>query len=595
MAGADALLRQADEALYAAKQAGRNRVCVAGSPLVTRSQPAPEPASHAASPAAPHMRGAPPKSASVMIVDDDPSARRLLRRLLEREGYSVIEAGDGVAALEAAKAATPDVVVMDVDMPRMDGIECCRQLKADPILNGCPVIIVSGRTDNADIDAGLQAGAEEYVAKPVRHNEFVLRVRSMVRLQRGKTELFLSNAARGEQARAMTILFELSRVLAGAESLDGITAAIVRATAELLNSSRVSLMLPDESHASLKVAAAVGISDELCRSICVPVGSAIAGRVFASGVALICNAPGEAPAWSERYESEFFASIPLASKALAAPNRVVGVINVTERFGLRPFATHELEYLDLICNMAAAALEQLQAAAARENAHQAIVFGLAKLAEHRDADTGKHLERVTQFALLLAEELRTRPEHACVIDERFVDALGRAMPLHDIGKVSVPDAILLKPGALTPAQFAAMKRHTEVGANAIQTVIDRSPEARFLEVARDIAHYHHERYDGSGYPAGLAGELIPLAARIAAVADVYDALRTRRPYKEPLPHERALEMIRSASGTHFDPDVVDAFLRREREFAELALRLADENGDADPAAQAELDPVCSGI
>lgn len=589
--GADALLKRADEALYAAKQAGRNRVCVARAHATCPTEFGGRPV--AGAPVAwPH--GAQSRPTTVLVADDAPEARRLFRELLGREGFHVIDASDGIEALDTARAAGPDVIVMDAHLPGMDGIECTRQIKADPTLNGCPIILVSGCADDADIEAGLRAGAEEFVAKPVRHNEFVLRVQSLARLHRGRAELFACNAARGEQARAMTILFELSRVLAGAEGVDGVVTAIVTATAELLNSCRVSLLLPDESGGNLRVAGAVGMPDELVRSIRVQPGEAIAGRVFATGVAVVCNSPGEAPRSLERYGSDFFASIPLASRALAVSNKPLGVLNVTERFDRRPFMPHELEYLDLICNLAASALDQIRATEARERAHEAIVFGLARLAEYRDADTGRHLERVTQFALLLAEELRTRPEYAGVIDERFLEALRRAMPLHDIGKVSVPDAILLKPGALTPAQFAVLKRHPEVGANAIQAVIERSPEARFLEVARDVAHYHHERYDGSGYPAGLAGENIPLAARIAAVADVYDALRTRRPYKEGLPHERALEMIRNASGRHFDPQVVGALLRRERDFAELALKLADNECDSDPG-RAEFDVVCAGI
>ncbi len=503
---------------------------------------------------------------TVLVVDDDPDARHLFRKLLERDGFGVHEACDGIDALAKVADIHPHVILMDVEMPNMDGLECTRKLKAEPALCNIPVVIVSGKTNSQHVRAGLEAGAEEYMTKPIQHDEFLLRVRAMYQLCSGKTNLLESNAVRGEQARAMGILFDLSLSLAAADNLDAIAEHTVMATAELMSSRRVSVMLPDATGQNLFVAGAIGIDEQLAAKILVPVGSAISGEVFASGKPTMFNAQSEAIECTGRYESELFASVPLASKALAVPNKVVGVLNVTERNDRRPFEAHELEYLDLVCNMTASAIEQFQSGRAREHAHAAIVIGLAKLAEHRDADTGKHLERVTQFALLLARDLQESSRHVSTIDDRFLKFLEQAMPLHDIGKVSVPDAILLKPGKLTDAEFSAMKRHTDVGANALQSVIDQAPEADFLVLARDIAQSHHEWFDGSGYPRGLRGDEIPLAARIAAVADVYDALTTKRPYKEAFQHGKAVGMIQGAWGSHFDPEVVDAFLQRESDF-----------------------------
>src|SRR5438105_2624820 len=165
-----------------------------------------------------------------------------------------------------------------------------------------------------------------------------------------------------------------------------------------------------------------------------------------------------------------------------------------------------------------------------------VVFAMAQLAESRDRETGKHLERVRRYALVLTRRLMKEPAFAGRIDDRFAQLIYETSPLHDIGKVGVPDAVLLKPGKLTPEEFATMQMHTTRGAATLDAALERFPDAQFLRFARDIAAYHHERFDGTGYPRGLCGEEIPLCARIVAVADVYDACRSKRVYRAAMTH-----------------------------------------------------------
>ncbi len=585
------LLKLADEALYEAKRSGRNRVCVdSATKLTVLKQTSQHLQAQKRTPTS-DMYHSGVFRGIVLVVDDDPLARRLARKLLERDGFEVHEACDGLEALAEVPKIHPDVILMDVMMPNLDGFECTRRLSADPATREIPIIMVRGGTDEKQIEAGFDAGSNEYITKPYRHREFILRIRTATEFSRGRKDLLTSNSVRGEQARAMQLLFDLSRSLALAENQGVIVTLTVAATAELMNCRRVSLMLPEESGENLFVASSIGIEEKITAKVCVPVGNSISGRVFSSGDPTVVNSQDEHIDFTDRYESGFFASVPLASNALTVPNKVVGVLNVTERHDKQPFGPHELEYLDLICNMAASALEQYESAQARENAHAAIVIGLAKLAEHRDSDTGNHLERVTQYALLLANELRKSAQYTSVIDETFLADLEHAMPLHDIGKVAVPDAVLLKPGPLTDAEFKTMKRHAGVGAKAIQSVIDQAPEASFLTMARDIAQSHHERFDGHGYPKGLVGNEIPLAARIAAVADVYDALRTKRPYKEGFPHTKAVDIIRESAGTHFDPEVAETFLRLEQDFANLSKELEDLDSDTNGTPVATQNPI----
>jgi putative two-component system response regulator len=212
-----------------------------------------------------------------------------------------------------------------------------------------------------------------------------------------------------------------------------------------------------------------------------------------------------------------------------------------------------------------------------QESREIVIFLLAKLAESRDPETGQHLERVQRYAKRLAETLAKTPEFAARIDPDFIRLVYQTSPLHDIGKVGIPDSVLLKPGRLSAAQFEIMKTHTTLGASTLDAALKRYPHARFLQVARDIAASHHERWDGSGYPRGLAGEQIPLAARIVAVADVYDALTTRRVYKDAFSHQVAREIIVSESGSHFDPSVVEAFLAAEQELSDIRERFSEED------------------
>lgn len=224
-----------------------------------------------------------------------------------------------------------------------------------------------------------------------------------------------------------------------------------------------------------------------------------------------------------------------------------------------------------------------------------IIFALAKLAESRDPETGAHLERIREYSRLLASRLADLPKYTEIIDPDFVRTIYSTSPLHDIGKVGIPDHVLLKPGALTPDEFEIMKQHAIIGSNTLDAALREQPDAEYLRFARDIACSHHEKYDGSGYPFGLAGDDIPLCGRIVALADVYDALTTVRVYKEAFSHEKARQIILDGRGNHFDPDVVDAFLYHEKDFIEIRRRLNETIKPADfssllgsPAIQASL-------
>jgi putative two-component system response regulator len=218
-----------------------------------------------------------------------------------------------------------------------------------------------------------------------------------------------------------------------------------------------------------------------------------------------------------------------------------------------------------------------------------MIFALAKLAESRDSDTGHHLERVREYCRELAESLATFPAYRDLIDGQYIELLYATSPLHDVGKVAIPDSILRKPGRLTAEEFAVMQRHTVIGGQTLQAAAETHPDARFMQMAMKVALSHHEKWDGSGYPYGLRGEQIPLCGRIMAVADVYDALTSKRVYKPAYSHDRSVEIICEGSGSHFDPQCVEAFLAIADRFDAIRRRLVDDANTTEEA-QFQLPP-----
>jgi putative two-component system response regulator len=353
--------------------------------------------------------------ARILVVDDLEENVRLLQHFLEPKGYQVCSAYTGEQALMSVEQQPPDVILLDLVMPGMDGFEVCQRLKADPELRHIPIIILTGLSEVQANVRALEAGADDFLIKPIDSVLLDARIRNSL----------------------------------GAKRLQD--------------------------------------------------------RVF-------------------QYQ------------------RQLEVYNETLEARIRDRT---------------AQLEKTQ---------QVAIFSLAKLAESRDNETGEHIDRMRSYAREIAIEMSTWPKYESVVSQTFVERLYISSPLHDIGKVGIPDGILLKPGKLSPEEFEIMKAHTVIGGDTLKAADFEAGGDSFMAMGRDIAFYHHEKWDGSGYPFNLRGEQIPLAARIVALGDVYDALTSRRPYKEAFSHERSKAIILQGKGSHFDPDVVDAFLTREENF-----------------------------
>ena len=579
----DDLLRAGDSALYAAKDGGRNMVCCSGEAEASTDVQDPRGEAVVRNTLFPEV--CEDRTGLVLIVDDDASHHRLCEKYLTNEGYTVQHATTAEQAMTALERDGVALVIINAVLPGGgSGVDCARAIKSNPVTAGCPVILTGVRGEALDVVTGRDSVADEYLGKPVDPRELIVRVRGMLRLGR---EMARSHEVRGEQSRAFDLLVRFSTDIAVASTLNQVLQLTVHVLAELSGSQGVVVYLLDEHDPTRREAMSIGRCGDAVDSRSEPIRTAAPDdRLGLNGDE---GGDSDGPVRDDQ----------LLIIPLLAPDVKVGEIHLSRRLDAAAFTTIDKEYLHILCNMAAASIHERLTQQARDDARDSIVIALAKLAEHRDTDTGKHLDRVARFSAVLAQELRKQDGRYDVINDDFIDDLRRAVPLHDIGKVAVPDHILLKPGPLTEEEWVVMRTHTTVGAQTIRSVLDRAPGTSFLTMAEQIARAHHEWFNGAGYPNGLCGDTIPLAARITSVADAYDAITTTRPYKDPVPHQRAIAIITEAAGTQFDPSITAALLVVESDFKTLGAELADDvcgtdseepSGDAAPKLAASVIP-----
>lgn len=361
----------------------------------------------------------------ILVIDDSPEVLGIVNELLKRD-YRLKAANGGQRGLTLAAATPrPDLILLDIMMPDINGLDVCRQLKANPVTRDIPVIFLTAMDNEADEQLGFELGAVDYISKPI-------------------------------------------------------SGPILR--------SRVKLHLNIKRNTDFIIDSNTFLANEVAKR------------------------------------------------------------------------TREIELVQDVT-----------------------IFVMTSLVETRDNETGFHIRRTQHFVKLLAAQLRFHPRFSSELTPANIELIFKSAPLHDIGKVGIPDSILKKRGNLTPAEFNIMKNHTILGKIAIEQAENLCGcSVPFLMYAKEIIHSHHERWDGTGYPAGLAGTSIPISARLMAVADVYDALISVRPYKAAIQHSKAKEILLDGCGQYFDPDVIEAFLAVENNFVAVADRFRDELPPVEP-------------
>ena len=512
---------------------------------------------------------------SVLVVEDEQELRFILRAQLRAAGFETLEAEDGSAAIKVATEHLPDLIIMDVGLPGMDGIAATRALKADARTAPVPIIMLTGRSRSEDVVRGLEAGAQEYLSKPFDITELLARVRTVHRLACTRRDLDRLNtqleAEVDLKTRRLRLLYEFTRDLNHADSRGQILDLIVRCVEEMTTAQRISLLLRDAASDTLVCERAVGIDASIARKIRIKVVEGIAGQVFQTGKTLAARAYGTSADGRSDYRRDAFLSTPLVT-TLETSDGIIGVLNATEKGDETPFSEDEIDCIRSIADAGAIALANLVRRERLQQSVRVLLQTVGHLAEYRDEETTRHLERVSRMARILAAELRRQGPYATTITDEFIESLVQAAPMHDIGKVGIPDDILTKPGSLTNEEFQIMKTHTDIGKRVLSRAVDPADPVPLLQMCIDIAYCHHEKYNGTGYPRRIAGEEIPLAARVIALVDAYDAITSERRYKAARSHRAAVEIIRAEAGKHFDPVLVEAFERCREQFDEVRAR-----------------------
>ncbi len=523
-------------------------------------------------------------SRKILFVDDEVLLLDGIKRQLRRE-FDIDVAEGGEAALAALQNRGPfAVVVSDYNMPGMNGIEFLNAVsRLDPHI---VLIMLTGRAElDIAVDALHNAHIARFLNKPCPKEilqetlndcleQYRLRMsekRLQAQLQQANQQLGLMNeqleALVAQKTQALRLQY---RYVAGMAQITGSQAvgdAFIDAVGELTGLTRLSLWLSPRQDGHFYSHRAdqseLADFDQIKLN-----GGAIAASLSAKSVWTRVDGPRSFDA----IDAAAFAGHPLICQPLLGKQGVIGLLNIAGD------ALPEAHILEALAGMADVTATTLQSHWHREafvEAQDAIIDSLAKLSEYRDPETGAHLLRLKKYCALICRKLSETDQFRERVTAEFTDDLVRSSPLHDIGKVGIPDAILKKPGKLTAEEFAVMKNHAKIGGDTLRSVYEQYPSQSFIKCGMDVAYGHHEKWDGSGYPQGLSGTDIPLAARILALVDVYDALTCRRVYKAPFPREQAKAMIIQGGGSHFDPDIVEAFASIEDQFHRIAEQYAD--------------------
>ncbi len=532
---------------------------------------------------------------SILVVDDDMLVRKVLKKYISSLGYKVDTAEDGRGALDMLRSFPYDLVLTDLQMPRLGGIELLKEMFRE--YPDIPKIVLTGQGTNDDIIAALKSGAYDFLYKPI--DDFEILEYSIKRAVESKK---LKEDKERHHAELEKIN-EIISMLNSGKSTDEIFSKLHISLKRVIPFDGMVLTLLNDTNTFLTIENMVFNQSQFYTFF------RKGDRFFVSDLSIKHLIEGEIDLLNIEDLSSFlknnkmhevFGEInrnginSILAVSLVLKNRIRGLIfflSGNKSF----FKNHHIAFIRSIVGQIALSVQRAELMKEIENhsknlekmvsqrteevlkTQRATIFALSSLADARDSETGDHLERIRNYSVLLMQLYRIEEDHP-EINARLLRDLYDSSVLHDIGKVGIPDYILLKKGYLTEEEFEIMKKHPVIGYDALKNASGDLGSDFFLNMAMDIILYHHERWDGAGYPFGLKNEDIPLSARIVSIADVYDALTSRRPYKEAYSHDEAIAIMTKECGK-YDPEIFNLFLKNAEKFNKIRLEFTKhENG-----------------
>jgi len=529
---------------------------------------------------------------SILVVDDDMLVRKVLKKYISSLGYYVDTAEDGRGALDMLRSFSYDLVLTDLQMPRLGGIELLKEMFVE--YPDIPKIVLTGHGTNDDIIAALKSGAYDFLYKPIDDFEILGfsikraveskklkedKERHLAELEKINEIISMLNSGKSTEEIFNKLHVSLKRVI----PFDGMVLTLLNDTNTFLN---IENMIFNQSlfYTFLRKGDRFFITELSVKKL-------ISGKID------LLNIEDLGLFLKKTKMDDIFNEInrnginSILAVSLVLKNQIRGIIFFLSGYKSF-FKNHHITFVRSIVGQIALSVQRAELMKEIENhsknlekmvserteevlkTQRATIFALSSLADARDSETGDHLERIRNYSVLLMQLYRIDEDHP-EINARLLRDLYDSSVLHDIGKVGIPDYILLKKEFLTEEEFDIMKKHPIIGYDAIKNASGDLGSDFFLNMAMDIILYHHERWDGGGYPYGLKGENIPLSARIVSIADVYDALTSKRPYKHAFSHDDAIGIMKNEEGK-YDPELFNLFVKNAEKFDKIRIQFSEE-------------------
>ena len=490
----------------------------------------------------------------ILVIDDEETISNLLNDYLSEIGYSITVARNGDEAIREINKGGFDIIITDIKMPDINGIELLKAARTiDP---NAVIIVITGYATIETTQEAIRLGAYDYIIKPFQMEEIKFVVKKGIETKR----LILSQQSLTQQLKELNIqleqkvkekterlslLYTVGKEISSRLDIDEVLRILVNRTVQILDSETISLLLLEDNTNELVIKCAIGLDDDIIKETRIGLGEKISGWVAQNRKPILVKDIAKSPLFSRKSDEKYYTS-SLISAPLIFEDKLLGVINVNNKRSKECYTEDDLKLLEGIANQASIAINNAQLYKNLQKSYLNAITAMANALDARDPYSYNHSKRVSEYVQRIAEEMKLPP--------REIEEITTAALLHDIGKIGISDAVLLKTGKLTEEEWKIIKTHPRIGKEVLKPL-------GFLDNILPIVEHEHERYDGKGYPDGLKGDEIPLGARIIAVADSYDAMTTDRVYRKALAEEDVLKELKRCSGTQFDPQVVDAFLR----------------------------------